>query len=206
VWLSLIPAALLGYLVGSVPSAFLLVRWKSRVDVRKHGSGNVGALNSMEVTGSRFVGTAVMLLDIAKGSLAVWLAGMFWEGEFAAGAAAGLSAVTGHNFPVWLRFHGGRGLATAAGVMFLIAWPVVVFWGGCWVVAYQIRREVNLANAAATLICLAMVLLLPAMVWEWLPPGTPAGGFRVFGALLLVLLLVKLVEPVLTYFRTRKGS
>ncbi len=201
--LSLFLAVLLGYLVGSVPFAYLLVRRAARLDIRKHGSGNVGALNSLQVTGSRAVGAAVLLLDLVKGIVAVWLARVLWGLDFPAVAASGLGAVAGHNFPAWLRFRGGRGLATAAGAMLVTGWGVVAAWGLCWLAAFRIGHEVNIANAAATLLCLCAILAVPDTALQWLPEGTPTDGFRVFGALVLVLVLVKLVEPVLTYFQKR---
>jgi glycerol-3-phosphate acyltransferase PlsY len=200
--LSLVPAFLLGYLIGSVPSAFLLVHWKSKVDIREVGSGNVGTLNSLEVTGSRWVGATVLFLDLVKGMIAVWVVSVVWAGGFWVGAAGGLGAVSGHNFPVWLRFRGGRGLATAAGVMFVVSWIFVPVWLGIWLVAFLLLREVNLGNAVACLLCMAAVLFLPESALGFVrPAGVPTEAFRAFSTLLLALLLWKLVDPVRTYFR-----
>jgi acyl phosphate:glycerol-3-phosphate acyltransferase len=202
--LSVIPACLLGYLIGSVPSAFLVVHWRSQVDIRRAGSGNVGALNSLEVTGSRWVGAAVLLIDLAKGMLVVWLCGNLWEGEFWLRAGAGLGAVIGHNYPVWLSFQGGRGLSTAAGVMFLTAWSLVPVWLFVWLFAFLVRREVNLANAVACIVCLAGVLVLPGSVLGGLHRAdVSTNDFRLFCAALFLLLLVKLEEPVRAYMRNR---
>src|SRR4030095_838419 len=105
-------AVLLGYLTGSVPFAFLLAR-RAGIDVRFAGSGNVGAANVLRTTGTGR-GVAVMALDVAKGALAVWLAHFSHAGA-ATTAVAGTAAVVGHIYPVWLRFHGGKGVAVAAG-------------------------------------------------------------------------------------------
>ncbi len=113
----LLLGGLLGYLLGSIPTAFLLVRWKSRVDIRTSGSGNVGTLNSYQVSGSKVVGFIVLVADFLKGFFAVWGTTALLGSSFEATATAGVGSVLGHNFPFWLRFHGGRGLATAAGVM-----------------------------------------------------------------------------------------
>jgi len=207
VWRSELPAFLLGYLIGSVPSAFLLVHWNSRVDIRKAGSGNVGALNSLEVTGSKWVGAAVLLLDLAKGAAAVLVATTLWGGVFWVQAAAGLGAVSGHNFPVWLRFRGGRGLATAAGAMLVLAWIFVPVWLTAWLVAFVVLREVNLGNATACLLCMGMVLLLPETLLAGVAPaGVPVVAFRTFSTLLLALLLLKLIDPVRAYFRNRPAG
>ena len=111
-------AILLGYLAGSVPFAFLLARRRG-VDVRVAGSGNVGAANVMRTTGTGRA-VAVMALDVAKGAAAVALAHMSSGGAPLA-AVTGAAAVVGHIYPVWLRFHGGKGVAVAAGVFSVLA-------------------------------------------------------------------------------------
>ena len=106
-------AILLGYFAGSVPFAFLLAK-RAGIDVRVAGSGNVGAANVMRTTGTGRA-IAVMSLDVAKGAAAVTLAQLATGGA-ALAAASGAAAVVGHIYPVWLRFHGGKGVAVAAGV------------------------------------------------------------------------------------------
>src|ERR671919_408921 len=104
---------LLGYLTGSVPFAFFLAR-RVGIDVRIAGSGNVGAANVFRTTGA-WSGIFVMLLDVAKGAAAVGVAQLTSAGPVLP-AASGAAAVVGHIYPIWLRFHGGKGLAVAAGV------------------------------------------------------------------------------------------
>ena len=111
---------LLGYLAGSVPFAFLLAR-RAGIDVRFAGSGNVGAANVMRTTGTRRA-ILVMSLDVAKGALAVALALVAHAGVTLTALAAA-AAVVGHIYPVWLRFHGGKGVAVAAGV-FAVLTPI----------------------------------------------------------------------------------
>ena len=106
-------AIVIGYLLGSIPFAFLLSRRLEGIDIRRAGSGNVGAANVLRTSGVR-AATVVMLLDVAKGAGSVLVAQRCMAGE-AAPAAAGLAAIVGHIYPVWLRFHGGKGVATACG-------------------------------------------------------------------------------------------
>lgn len=108
-----LPVAI-GYLLGSIPFAFLLSRSLDGIDIRRAGSGNVGAANVLRISG---VGAAVvvMVLDVAKGAGSVLLA-QCWATSEAAAAAAGLAAIVGHIYPVWLWFRGGKGVATACGV------------------------------------------------------------------------------------------
>lgn len=108
---------LLGYLAGSVPFAFLLAR-RAGVDVRIAGSGNVGAANVLRTAGARR-GAAVMALDVMKGAGAAWLAHSAAPGAPVA-AVTGAAAIVGHIYPVWLRFHGGKGVAATAGTGALI--------------------------------------------------------------------------------------
>ncbi len=196
-------AAFVGYLIGSIPSAYLFVKWKANLDIRKAGSGNVGTLNSYEVTRSKLVGASVLILDVVKGVLAV-VAGRLLGDEFGTGAVAALGAVFGHNFPVWLGFKGGRGLATAAGAMLLLGWVLLPVWMGAWFIGYRVSRDVNVGNAAATLLMLVLPFALPGeIVREWIPQSATVAGFRLYVLLLALLILLRLVEPVKEYFTQR---
>jgi acyl phosphate:glycerol-3-phosphate acyltransferase len=137
----------LAYFLGSIPFAFLLVKAAGRGDVRKVGSGNVGATNAMRAAGWK-VALPIAILDIAKGVAAVLLmrqatANPDWV------AAAGLAAIVGHCFPVWLRFRGGKGVATGAGVFFTLAWLPTVVIAGVWVAMLLVFRFVSLASVTA---------------------------------------------------------
>lgn len=127
-----------GYLIGSVPFALILARRFGIGDLRRIGSGNLGAANVLRSSGVR-AGVTVMLLDMAKGAGSVMLAQRFDAG--AVTAAAGLAAIVGHVFPVWLRFRGGKGVATACGVFSLLTPLAVgptlaVFLGAVWTTRY----------------------------------------------------------------------
>ncbi|HCO47144.1 MAG TPA: glycerol-3-phosphate acyltransferase, partial [Erythrobacter sp.] len=118
---NLIWAALLGYLIGSIPFGLLLTKAAGMGDVRQIGSGNIGATNVLR-TGNKGLAAGTLVLDLLKGFAPVALAGHLW-GEVAMAFAAG-AAVLGHCFPVWLGFKGGKGVATNAGVAFGLAWPL----------------------------------------------------------------------------------
>lgn len=200
---SLAVAGVLGYLLGSVPTAYLIVKWKSKVDIRFAGSGNVGTLNSLQVTKSKVVGVSVLIVDILKGVLAVLLVRQISGGDIGSEMVAGVTAVCGHNFPVWLRFRGGRGLATAAGAMIVLSWQFVVLWCVLWVAVFLLIRNVNVGNAIASAVTMVVVLIYP-----------PAGGLsapseisiRVFTVALLGLILVKLIGPVREFVLAKKGE
>src|SRR5687767_113449 len=138
----------LGYLTGSVPFAFLLAR-RVGIDVRVAGSGNVGAANVLRTTGA-WRGAAVMALDVAKGAAAVLLASVTNAGVTLTAIAAA-AAVVGHIYPVWLRFHGGKGVAVAAGVFAILTPLATAVAAGLFLVIVSITRYVSLGSIAATL-------------------------------------------------------
>lgn len=204
---SFVLAGLLGYFLGSLPTAFLFVRWKSRLDIRSAGSGNVGTLNSYQVTGSFLVGAAVLALDAAKGIGAVSLSGLLPDHDFAHQAFAGVFSILGHNFPVWLRFRGGRGLATAAGVFSMFCWPLVFVWGLFWSGAYLVLREVNPANAVASLLLPLLLAVIPGFfLSRFTAGGIPGEEFTVFAAASMFVVLVKHLAPVRAYIEERRRA
>jgi glycerol-3-phosphate acyltransferase PlsY len=198
-------AGLVGYLLGSIPTAYLMVKWKSKVDIREAGSGNVGALNSYTVSGSKFVGIVVVVVDIAKGVAAVMLANILVGQGFIYLAAAGIGAILGHNFPIWLRFRGGRGISTAGGVLLILSWQLAVLWIVLWAIGFLITRKVNVGNVFASTLMLVSVLAAPAtFLRQYIPPDAPAVHFKYFAVLLVGLILIKHIEPMQVYFNEKK--
>jgi glycerol-3-phosphate acyltransferase PlsY len=142
-------AVSIGYLAGSIPFAFLVARARG-VDVRRAGSGNVGATNVLRTSGV-VTAVCVMLLDLAKGAGAVQCVARLAPGTIAAPAVAGVAAVLGHIYPVWLKFRGGKGVATAAGV-FSVLTPVALAPAvGLFVLTVWLTRFVSLGSLVATL-------------------------------------------------------
>lgn len=139
---------LLGYLAGSVPFAYLLAR-RAGIDVRIAGSGNVGAANVFRTTGA-WRGVVVMLLDVAKGAAAVAVAQWTSTGP-ALPAASGAAAVVGHIYPIWLRFHGGKGVAVAAGVFGVLSPFATALAGLLFLAIVSVTRYISLGSIAATL-------------------------------------------------------
>jgi acyl phosphate:glycerol-3-phosphate acyltransferase len=187
--IALIPGFFLGYFIGSVPTAYLLVMWKAQLDIRGKGSGNVGALNAFEVSGSKLVGALVLLLDLGKGALAVWLGSRLFGDDIWVRGLAGIGAVVGHNFSFWLRFRGGRGLATAAGVMLSLNWILVVLWCLLWLASYTYPRNVHVANILASVF--SPVLTIPALWLAGPASDGTKGETALFMSVLCLLILVK---------------
>ncbi|GGZ96363.1 glycerol-3-phosphate 1-O-acyltransferase PlsY [Novosphingobium arvoryzae] len=147
-------ALALGYLLGSVPFGLILTKAFNAGDLRSIGSGNIGATNVLR-TGNKGLAAATLLLDLAKGLLAVWLAWR-WFPEFAGMAALG--AVLGHCFPVWLKFKGGKGVATTMGVSLGLAWPLGLAYAATWLVMLAVTRISSLSGMTAA-------LAVPVVAW-----------------------------------------
>ena len=135
-----------GYLAGSIPFGLLLSQVAGLGDIRKIGSGNIGATNVLR-TGNKSIAAATLLCDVLKGLLPVvlsrWLAGDVGS------LLAGFAAMAGHIFPVWLGFKGGKGVATAAGVLFAWSWPVAIVALGTWILVFAGSRISSLSALCA---------------------------------------------------------
>jgi acyl phosphate:glycerol-3-phosphate acyltransferase len=155
-------ALLLGYLLGSVPFGLILTRVFGAGDLRSIGSGSIGATNVLR-TGRKGLAAATLLLDAAKGFLAVSIAAR-WSPEVAGFAAVG--AILGHCFPVWLKFNGGKGFATAAGVCLALAWQVLLVGAVIWAAVLAASRISSVSSMSAVIgtPLAAWLLGMPALV------------------------------------------
>jgi glycerol-3-phosphate acyltransferase PlsY len=152
----MVPWMLIGYAFGSVPFAYLVAR-RAGIDVRVAGSGNVGASNVLRTSGAP-LGVIVMALDILKGVATVLLASAL-EGTPSAMAVAGAAAVVGHVYPVWLRFHGGKGVAVAAGVFGVLAPTATLAALAVFLTVVWGTRVISLGSVAATVTLPSVALL-----------------------------------------------
>jgi glycerol-3-phosphate acyltransferase PlsY len=174
----------LGYLLGSIPFGYLLVRAKGGGDIRFLGSGNIGATNVARTSGWP-VGVSTLVLDVAKGFLAVWLVETFSRGNIRFMMYAGLAAILGHVFPVWLRFTGGKGVATALGVFLAICWPALAAAVFLFLLVALFWRYVSLASISAA-------AALPLLVYLLYAPGhAPPTAVSVSTLLAAVVVIVK---------------
>ena len=167
-------ALVFGYLLGSIPFGLLITRAAGLGDVRKIGSGNIGATNVLR-TGNKGLAAATLLLDALKGTAAVLLAGHF-SPDF--GLAAGFGAFLGHLFPVWLGFKGGKGVATYLGVLLGLAWQGMLVFAVVWLaMAFLFRYSSLAALVAAVIVPIALYFI-----------GTPqiAGLFAVMSLIVII--------------------
>jgi glycerol-3-phosphate acyltransferase PlsY len=139
---------LLGYGLGSIPFGLVLTRAAGLGDVRDIGSGNIGATNVLR-TGSKGLAAATLLLDAAKGAGAVLLAALLWPDQPQFPAVAGIGAFLGHLFPAWLRFRGGKGLATGLGIVAALHWPSALVLGAVWLLVLAATRYSSVSGMTA---------------------------------------------------------
>lgn len=147
--------ALTSYLLGSIPFGYVLVRIFHGEDIRQSGSGNIGATNVLR-TGNKALAAATLLGDMLKGTAAVLIALYLSNRNLA--MAAGLAAFIGHLFPVWLRFKGGKGVATYIGVLLGLAWPAALAFCALWLAVAAITRYSSLAALIASAATPAVLL------------------------------------------------
>ncbi|MFM2356765.1 MAG: hypothetical protein RLZZ528_2501 [Pseudomonadota bacterium] len=180
--------AVLGYLLGSIPFGVVITRAFGLGDLRQIGSGNIGATNVLR-TGNKAAAAATLILDGAKGAVAVLVA----RGLYAEDAAqlAGLAAFLGHLFPVWLGFRGGKGVATFLGTLLALAWPVGLAACATWLAAALIGRISSLS---------ALVAAALAALWAW------AFGHGDLVALILVLAALVIVRHHANIARIMAGT
>jgi glycerol-3-phosphate acyltransferase PlsY len=202
------PAA---YLLGSIPFGYLIVLISGGGDVRRHGSGNIGATNVARV-GGKFLGLLTLFLDAAKGYAAVQLAAAVTSGSIRWMMIAALIALIGHLFPVWLGFRGGRGVATGAGVFIPICWQAVVGAIVVWLLVVIFWRYVSLGSLAAAASLPLLVYVLYARAPGLAPPLIVSAGTSAAMALVIwrhrpnIMRLLSGTEPQFSLGRDGKNE
>jgi len=178
-----------GYLLGSVPAAYLAAKWSRGIDIRRHGSGNIGAANVL-ATGSKWLSIGVIIFDLGKGMLPVYIAHLLGLALYQQ-VIIGLATIIGHNWPVFLRFSGGRGLLTTAGVVFILA-PWLALIMVAFAFAWTPFRQLALGTLCA-------LILLPILSWFLSEPlGIERGLALTLGFLAMFLLVIirRLTAPM----------
>ncbi len=175
-WTAWAVALAFGYALGSIPFGLLLTRLAGTRDIREIGSGNIGATNVLR-TGRKSLAAATLLCDMLKGTVAVLLAWHFLGQD--AAISAGLGAFLGHLFPVWLKFKGGKGVATYIGVLAAFAWPVALAYGGIWIAVAVLSRYSSLSALVAT-------AATPVLLW-WFGYQSEAQLFLVLSVLVFFM-------------------
>jgi acyl phosphate:glycerol-3-phosphate acyltransferase len=203
--LTILILTILFYLIGSIPSAFLILKLFHKIDITKEGSGNVGAMNSFDVSGSKKTGIFVFVIDFLKGLIPALIFIVFLKFDFEIVLLPLVALVTGHNFSVWIKFKGGRGLATAAGILVIFNFWIIIIWCVIYLITNLIKKNVHISNVIATILFPFVLLVMNSQgLSSSLYPGISNGIFNVFCSLLCFLILLKHFTPILSIIRKSK--
>jgi glycerol-3-phosphate acyltransferase PlsY len=188
---------IIGYALGSIPTAYLVVRKTKGIDITNTGTGNVGAMNSFEITDSKIIGLLVLLIDALKGLLSVYIPVLFLPGEFAYPAISLIFAVFSHCFNPWLNFKGGRGLATSLGGTLLLFPVLPVIWSAIWFFIYLIKKDILIANIGAIILSLLIILSSNDIIYYYsFPRVDSTSSLMLFTIALLIIIFIRHIEPL----------
>lgn len=198
-------AFIIGYLLGSFPTAYILLKRFKQLDITRNGSQNVGALNSYKVSQSKIIGIIVLFSDAFKGFLTVYILKMVAPDNFLIPAIGITAAVFAHCYSPWIKFKGGRGVATAAGGGAYLAPIILLLWGILWIIAYIYKRERHIGSIMATVLTLALVLSSSSVLSKYtLPRASNNFEFMIPVSLILCIIILKHWKPLLEWFGKQK--
>ena len=191
------------YIVGSIPIAFLVVKRRHQFDIREKGTGNIGAMNSYETSESKSTGIYVLILDMIKGLVPALLLLNYTSYNLNQLLLPLILVITGHNFSVFMKFKGGRGLAPSAGEMFAFCFPMVLVWDVIYILFYKfIFKNVHAATVTASvLLPLPVIFLFPLFKKAAFLPADKMNSFTLeflfaFSSSLAILILLKHINPL----------
>ena len=190
-------SSVVGYIFGSFPTAYLLLKKTRKIDVSENGSQNVGAMNTYKVSKSKSLALIVMIIDMAKGALSAFLTIQLLGESFIIPALASIFAVLGHCYSPWLQFKGGRGLATAAGCCAIIFPYLLLIWVVLWLIFYLIKKNVHFSNISASIMSVILVFNTIDTAIKYSYPTAPDVSvlilFVVGG---MTIILIRHVDPL----------
>lgn len=197
----------IGYLFGSIPTAYILLKKKKGIDITKTGSGNVGAMNSYEVTNSKFIGLMVLIVDFLKGLLSVFVLSLLYPDNFIFPAVALIFAILSHCFNPWLNFKGGRGLATAAGGTAILFPYFLLVWIVLWLIFYALKKDILIGNIAATVFSLFLIANTSDIAIKYsYPKASSESELILFVLCGLMIIFIKHLEPLNEIISNYKNS
>lgn len=190
-------SSLLGYLFGSIPTAYIVLKKAKGIDVTQSGTGNVGAMNSYEVSGSKKLGILVFVVDFLKGVIPVLIILQLFGQKYSFAGLTLIFSIFAHCFNPWLNFKGGRGLATSAGGSVVIAPLLLVIWIIIWLVFYLIKKDILIANIFATILTLITVLLGSNFYLEYSAIADKSiNELVMLSSIVLILIFIKHISPL----------
>jgi acyl phosphate:glycerol-3-phosphate acyltransferase len=190
-------SSVIGFVLGSFPTAYILVKKVRGIDIRNEGSGNVGAYNSLQVSRSKLIGFSVLVIDFLKGGISTIIPLLIFPDEFIFPALSLTFAVFSHCFNPWLKFKGGRGLATAAGGAIIIFPFLLVVWCILWVIFYLMKRDIIFANILSTIFSLLLVYGTTNIAIKYAyPRPLDISTLIMVSTAVLVIIFIKHIDPL----------
>ena len=198
-------SSIIGYLFGSIPTAYLSLKKTRGIDITNTGTGNVGAMNSYEVTNSKSIGIIVLLIDFLKGMIPALGVLYLLQNSFLIASLTVLFAIFSHCFNPWLNFKGGRGLATAAGGSAIIFPFLLISWIVFYLLVFFIKKDIHIANIFATALSLLTVLGLPNYLIQYAnPQPVLVNELLLFTSAGLLIIFIKHIEPLKEIISNKK--
>ncbi len=200
-------SSVVGYFLGSIPTAYIILKKMKDVDITISGSGNVGAFNSFKISRSKIIGLTVLFIDFFKGVFSVLIPVWIFPADFTLPALALLFAVMSHCFNPWLEFKGGRGLATAAGGA-AVVFPYLLFvWCILWVTFYLMKKDIIISNISATFFSLILVYTTADIAVKYAYPSTPGLPVLILVTTsVLMIIFIKHIEPLKEFIIEQKNK
>ena len=205
--MSYLLSSLLGYLLGSIPTAYLFLKKTRGLDITKEGSGNVGAMNTFEVTNSKMIGITVFLIDFIKGIASVLIPKLLFPEQFIFPSIALMFAVFSHCYNPWINFKGGRGLATAAGgALFLFPYLLIV-WAVLWVIFFIMKKDILFANISATALSILVVFATSNIAVKYAYPlPLSISELILTSSAVLIIIFIKHIDPLKELISSMKNK
>ncbi len=198
-------SAVIGYLLGSIPSAYLVVKKSKGLDITEIGSGNAGAMNSYETSNSKVIGLIVLVIDALKGLLSVYIPLLLLPVDFVYPALGLFFAVFAHCFNPWLKFKGGRGLATAAGGSILLFPFLLAVWIVLWTLIYLMKHDILVANIWATAASILIIYTTDKIAYKYaFPSPDSVSALMLFSTGITILIFIKHIEPLKEIIQSKK--
>jgi glycerol-3-phosphate acyltransferase PlsY len=196
----------IGYLLGSFPTAFIFLKKTKGMDITKEGSGSVGAMNSFEITKSKAIGITVFFIDFLKGLASVLIPAFLFPNEFIYPAISLLFTVFSHCFNPWIKFSGGRGLASAAGgAAFLFPFLLAV-WAVLWVIFYMMRKDIIFANISSTVFSIFVLFGTTNIAVKYAFPEPKSFSELVLvSTAILMIIFIRHIEPLKEFISSQKN-
>lgn len=209
--MSLLTVCIIFYLIGSFPTAYLLLKIKYNKNLTEEGSGNIGARNTFDVTNSKLDGIIVLIIDFLKGMIpALWF--IYYSGfDIHQILLPSVSLLAGHNFSVWLKFKGGRGLATGAGIMAVINFSLIIIWLILCFVFYKFSRNIHIANTVSLILLPIVPFFFSSSIAvfgnNYLINGKEDSGFLfLFCSAVCFVILLKHISPLIELIKNKKSK